>query len=118
MHTSHITHPAAAKASMQLFLKSADATPRERDLIKSVTDNELIQSMIGSVKVRFTTWSRLVCVPFFALTVYLCAAPATIAGLGAGASVADPQVSAPGVQNLKTKVKKKPAPAADLELAD
>jgi len=37
--------------ALDIFIRSKDATPREIELMKAVTDNELVQCMIGDCKV-------------------------------------------------------------------
>lgn len=38
-----------AKQAQQIFLK--DATPRERDLIKAMPDNEMVMQMLGNCRI-------------------------------------------------------------------
>jgi hypothetical protein len=50
LHRAHVL--AAARAAVEMFLKSPDATAREKELIKAIPENELVQCIIGDVKAR------------------------------------------------------------------
>uniref|UniRef100_A0A7S2HPI5 NFACT protein C-terminal domain-containing protein n=1 Tax=Octactis speculum TaxID=3111310 RepID=A0A7S2HPI5_9STRA len=41
----------AGKQALDVFTRMKECSPRERDLIKFVSDNELVQTIIGEVKV-------------------------------------------------------------------
>ena len=41
----------AGKACVEIFSRSKDSTPREHDLIKMMADNEVVQAIVGEVKV-------------------------------------------------------------------
>ncbi|KAK7790282.1 hypothetical protein R5R35_003862 [Gryllus longicercus] len=49
----------AAKTAMNMFLKDRNTTPRERDLIKSVKDEDLARNLPGKVKVSAPQLQKL-----------------------------------------------------------
>lgn len=50
---------AAAKTAMNLFSQMAEATSREKELMKACTDPELYAALIGNVKVSAAGLTQL-----------------------------------------------------------
>jgi len=46
----------AGKQALELFCRMKECTGREKDLLKMVSDNEVVQTIIGDVKVQSSRW--------------------------------------------------------------
>ena len=55
-----LTHAAVALQAVELLSRAQDATAREKELLKQVSETETIAAMIGNVKLAMPGLSKLV----------------------------------------------------------